>query len=49
VLRFDAATYREIEADPHAIPQALALVAVTSVLAALGQGGPIEIFSVWAP
>ena len=44
VLRFDAATYREIEADPHAIPQSLAVVVVTSVLAALGQGGLVSMF-----
>jgi len=44
VLRFDAATYREIEADPHAIPQSLAVVVATSILAALGQGGLVSIF-----
>ena len=44
VLRFDAATYREIEADPHAIPQALAVVIATAVLAGLGQGGLVSMF-----
>src|SRR5262245_33054420 len=44
VLRFDSATYREIEADPHAIPQSLAVVVATSVLAALGQGGLVAMF-----
>lgn len=44
VLRFDDATYREIEADPHAIPQALAVVVATSALAALGQGGLVPMF-----
>ena len=44
VLRFDAATYREIEADPHAIPQALAVVIASAVLAGLGQGGLVSMF-----
>ena len=38
VLRFQPAIYREIESDPHAIPQAIAVVVATAVLAALGQG-----------
>ena len=44
VLRFDDRTYREIEADPHAIPQSLAVVIVTAALAALGQGGLVSMF-----
>ena len=44
VLRFDAAIYREIEADPYALPQSLAVVVATSLLAALGQGGFVSIF-----
>lgn len=44
VLRFDTATYREIEADPHAIPQSLAVVVATAALAALGQGGLVSMF-----
>ena len=37
VIRFDPAVYREIQADPHAIPQALAVVVATSLLAGLGR------------
>ena len=44
VLRFDPAIYREIEADPHGIPQSLAVVVVTAALAALGQGGLVSMF-----
>jgi hypothetical protein len=44
VLRFDRAMYREIENDPHAIPQAIAVVVVTAALAALGQGSLVSIF-----
>jgi len=44
VLFFKGEVYREIEADPHAIPQSMAVVVATSVLAALGQGGPVSIF-----
>ena len=44
VLRFDRAVYREIENDPHAIPQAIAVVLCTAVLAALGQGSLVSIF-----
>ena len=44
VLRFDDRTYREIEADPHAIPQALAVVVVSATLAGLGQGGVVLMF-----
>jgi hypothetical protein len=38
VARFDSRIYREIDSDPHAIPQAIAVVVATAVLAALGQG-----------
>jgi len=44
VLSFDRAIYREIENDPHAIPQAIAVVVVTAALAALGQGSLVSIF-----
>jgi len=44
VLRFDREIYREIGSDPHAIPQSLAVVIATAVLAALGQGGLVAIF-----
>jgi hypothetical protein len=44
VMRFDPQIYREIEADPHAIPQALAVVVTTAVIAALGQGGLVLMF-----
>ena len=44
VLRFDDAIYREIEVDHHAIPQALAVVVVVSVLAGLGAGGVVPMF-----
>jgi Yip1-like protein len=44
VLRFDRAIYREIERDPHAIPQAFAIVIVTAVLAGLGQGSLVGMF-----
>lgn len=37
VFRFDPAIYREIQGDTNAIPQAVAVVIVTSVLAGLGQ------------
>ena len=37
VIRFDPRIYREIEGDAHAIPQAIAVVVVTSVLAGLGR------------
>jgi len=37
VMRFDPAIYREIQGDSNAIPQAVAVVIVTSVLAGLGQ------------
>jgi hypothetical protein len=36
--------YEEIEADPHAIPQAFAVVILTAVLAGLGQGSLAGIF-----
>jgi len=44
VLRFDPAVYREIEQDPHAIPQAFAAVIGTAVLAGLGQGSLAGVF-----
>lgn len=44
VLRFDDRTYREIEADPHAIPQALVVVIATATLVGLGQGGLVLMF-----
>lgn len=37
VIRFDPLIYREIQGDAHAIPQAIAVVVATSVLAGLGQ------------
>ncbi len=37
VIRFDPAIYREIQADPHAIPQAVAVVVATSLLIGLGR------------
>ncbi len=39
VLRFDDGIWAEIEGDPHAIGQAILVVAVSSGLAAIGQGG----------
>jgi hypothetical protein len=44
VARFDGAIYREIENDPHAIPQAIAVVVATAVVAALGQGSLVSVF-----
>ena len=44
VIRFDPRIYREIQSDPHAIPQAIAVVVVTSVLAGLGQNSLPLIF-----
>jgi hypothetical protein len=44
VLRFEPAIYREIESDPHAIPQAIAVVIATSALAALGQASLVSMF-----
>ena len=44
VFRLDAAIYTEIEADPHAIPQALAVVIGTAVLVGPGQGSVAGIF-----
>ena len=44
VLRFQPAIYREIEADPHAIPQAFAVVVATAVLVGLGVGTLLGIF-----
>jgi hypothetical protein len=37
VIRFDPAIYREIQGDVHAIPQAIAVVIASSVLAGLGR------------
>lgn len=37
VIRFDPAIYREIQADAHAIPQAIAVVVATSLLIGLGR------------
>jgi hypothetical protein len=39
VLRLDWSIYQQIEDDPHAIPQAFLVVAISSALAAFGQGG----------
>jgi hypothetical protein len=44
VLRLDRAIYAEIEQDPAAIPQAFAVVIVTSLLAGIGQGSLAGIF-----
>ena len=46
VIRFDPAIYREIQADPHAIPQAVAVVVVTSLLAGLGRNS-LPLVLVW--
>jgi hypothetical protein len=40
VLRFDPQVFAEIEKDPHAIPQAFAVVIATAVVGSLGQGFP---------
>jgi hypothetical protein len=47
VLYFQREIYREIEADPHAIPQSIAVVVATSVLVGIGQGqgGLVAIFA----
>lgn len=37
VIRFDREIYREIKGDVHAIPQSIAVVIATSLLAGLGQ------------
>ena len=37
VIRFDPGIYREIQNDPQAIPQAIAVVIATSILAGLGR------------
>ena len=44
VIRFEPRIYREIQSDAQAIPQALAVVIVTSVLAGLGQNSLPLIF-----
>ncbi|HXZ83897.1 MAG TPA: hypothetical protein VEI82_00270 [Myxococcota bacterium] len=45
VLRFRREVYREIQVDPHAIPQAFAVVIATSALVGLGQGSLVGIFA----
>jgi hypothetical protein len=47
VIRFDPQIYREIQADPNAIPQAIAVVIATSALAGLGRSSLPLIF-LWA-
>ncbi len=44
VIRFDPQIYREIQGDAHAIPQAIACVIATSVLAGLGRSSLPVIF-----
>jgi len=44
VLRLDRTIYDEIEKDPAAIPQAFAVVIVTSLLVGIGQGSLGGIF-----
>ncbi|MGH8310297.1 MAG: hypothetical protein ACRETX_10970, partial [Steroidobacteraceae bacterium] len=44
VIRFDARIYRELHADTHAIPQAIAVVLATSALAGLGRGSLVLLF-----
>jgi hypothetical protein len=44
VLRLDRTIYAEIEKDPAAIPQAFAVVIVTSLLVGIGQGSLGGIF-----
>ena len=44
VIRFEPAIYREIQGDAHAIPQAIAVVIATSVLAGLGRNSMPLIF-----
>ena len=44
VIRFDPRIYREIKSDVHAIPQAVAVVVATSVLAGLGRSSLALIF-----
>ncbi len=44
VIRFEPEIYREIQGDPHAIPQAIAVVIATSVLAGLGRSSLPLIF-----
>jgi hypothetical protein len=44
VIRFDPRIYREIQGDVNAIPQAIAVVVVTSVLAGLGRNSLPLIF-----
>ena len=47
VIRFDARIYREIQSDVHAIPQAIAVVVLTSVLVGLGRNSLPLVF-LWA-
>jgi hypothetical protein len=44
VLKLDGEVYREIETDRAGIPQALAIVIATAVLAGIGQGSPVLVF-----
>jgi len=44
VIRFDPRIYREIKSEVHAIPQAVAVVVATSVLAGLGRSSLALIF-----
>ena len=44
VIRFDARIYRELQADVHAIPQAIAVVLATAALAGLGRGSIVLLF-----
>jgi len=37
--KLNAHTYEEVEADPHAFPQAMAAVALSAVCAGIGTGG----------
>jgi hypothetical protein len=44
VFRFEASVYREIEADPNAIPAAFTVVLATSVLAGFGRTSLAGVF-----
>ncbi len=44
VLRLDGEVYRDIEGDRAGIPQALAVVIGSALLAGLGQGWPVLVF-----
>src|SRR5688572_23729629 len=41
VFALDGEVYREIEADRAGLPQAVAIVIATAVLAGIGQGSPV--------